>query len=106
VRRLTQLGIRPGHRLRAGTVAFGVRTQDEILSRVLSLEVSGQQQGAVSRPGLSQGGDTCLESLVGRWPRELEILDDVQCQPVERVPAADYPRAGARSAPEFMPRLI
>lgn len=44
------------------------------------------------------------------WPvaqvaGELEILDDVRCQPVERVPAADYPRAGARSAPEFMRRL-
>ena len=43
--------------------------------------------------------------LVAQVAGELEILDDVRCQPVERVPAADYPRAGARSAPEFMPRL-
>lgn len=108
MRKLTQLGTRPGHLLRAGTVALGVITQDEILSKVLTLEVIR----AATRRAESIQVESGRGHLPGKfgWPvaqvaGKLEILDDVRCQPVERVPAADYPRAGARSAPEFMRRL-
>ena len=94
--------------MRAGTVALGVRTQDEILNRVLTLEVS--------RVATRRGESTRVESWRGRlpgksgWPvaqaaGELEILDEVRCQRVEYVPTADYPHARAGSALEFMPRL-
>ncbi len=108
MRKLTQLGTRPGHLLRAGTVALGVITQEEILSKVITLEVIR----AATRRGESIQVESGRGHLPGKfaWPvaqvaGELEILGDVRCQPVERVPAADYPRAGARSAPEFMRRL-
>ena len=60
MRRLTQLGPRPGHRLRAGTVALGVRTQDEILRRVLTLEVV--------RVATRRGESTQVESWRGYLP--------------------------------------
>ncbi len=108
MRKLTQLGTRPGHLLRAGTVVLGVRTQDEILNRVLTLEVIR----AATRGGESIQVESGRGHLPGKsgWPvaqvaGELKMMDDVRCQPVERVHAADYPRAGARSAPEFMRRL-